>query len=106
MQLLSSKSATLANQYSRVICGTEGTDEQEWEGFDEEESEKHVEARRSDGTDLVGKDNRKSKKKRRKQEEKQKKRAASQPNVSKNAFEALGTANEGEDIADDEGDGK
>ncbi|CAD6563564.1 MAG: ATP-dependent RNA helicase [Alectoria sarmentosa] len=103
-KLLSSKSATLANQYSRVICGTEGTDEQEWEGFDEEESEKHVEARRSDGTDLVGKDNRKSKKKRRKQEEKQKKRAASQPNVSKNAFEALGTANEGEDIADDEGD--
>lgn len=104
-KLLSTKSTDLRSKDSRNTDRTVGTDEQEWEGFGEGEPEKYVDARRSDGTALVEKGTRESEKKRRKLEEKQKKRAASQANKSKNAFEALGTANEGEDtVDDDEGD--
>lgn len=56
---------------------------------------------------FVKKDTGKSEKKRRKQDERQSKWAASRPKTSRNTFEALGTADQGEDIADDdEGDGK
>lgn len=103
-KLLSNKSTNLRSKDSRNTDRTVGTDEQEWEGFGEGEPEKYVDARRSDGTALVEKDTRESEKKRRKLEEKQKKRATSQAQKAKNAFEALGTANEGEDIVDDEGD--
>lgn len=104
-KLLSNKSTDLRSKDSRNTDRTVGTDEQEWEGFGEGEPEKYVDARRSDGTALVEKGTRESEKKRRKLEENQKKRAASQAKKSKNAFEALGTANEGEDIVDDdEGD--
>lgn len=104
-KLLSNKSTDLRSKDSRNTDRTVGTDEQKWEGFAEGEPEKYVDARRSDGTALVEKGTRESEKKRQKLEAKQKKRAASQAKKSKNAFEALGTANEGEDIVDDdEGD--
>lgn len=107
MQLVSNKFADLRSKDSRSTDLTVGTDEQDWEGFGEEEPEKYVDAPKSDGTALVGKNTRKSEKKRRKLEERQKKRAASKAKKSQNAFEALGTANEGEDIVDnEEGDGK
>ncbi len=102
MQLLSNKSATGSTKESKKLDEYIGTDEKEWEGFGEGESEKHVDALRSKGKIPVGKDTRKSEKKLQKQDEKQKKRAASQPKASTNTFEALGTADEGEDVADDE----
>lgn len=84
-----------------------GIAEDDWEGFGEEEPEKPVDARRLKGKAPLEKHTRKSEKKRRKQEERRKKRTASQPDMSKNTFEALGTTDEGEHIADDEeGDGK
>ena len=55
----------------------------------------------------VGNDTRKSEKKRRKPDEVQKRHTVSQANTSKNAFEALGTADEDDNVADDgEGDGE
>ena len=55
----------------------------------------------------AGKNTRKLEKKRRKHDEKQKKVAPPQAKISKNAFEALDTAEEGDDMLDgEEGDGK
>ena len=107
MQLLSNKFGSLRSKDSRATDLIKGIDEQEWEGFGEEEPEEYKDAPKSDGTVLVGQDTRESEKKRRKLEERQKKRAASKAKKSRNAFEALDTANEGEDMVDDEeGDGK
>ena len=107
MQLLSNKSATRLSKETEDPGATVGLYEAEWEGFGKEESEKRVDPPPSKGEALAGKDTRKSEKRRRKQDERKKKRAASQPQSSRNAFEALGTADEGEDRADaEEGDGK
>ena len=77
-------------------------EEQEWEGFDEEQFEKHMGPSISKDTFLVGNDSRKSEKKRNEQDKKKKERAASAPKRSKNTFEVLGIADEGEDIVDGE----
>ena len=63
---------------------------------------------RAKGKDRVAnKDSRTSEKKRRRQDQDKKKQEASQPNASRNAFEALGTVDEGSDLADEkESDGK
>ena len=73
-----------------------------WEGLSEEESEKQRLARKLKGKAALKKITSKSEEKGRKQEGKQKKRAAFQPEISKNTFEALGTAEDGENIADHE----
>lgn len=84
-----------------------GVAEDEWEGFGEEESEKQVDTPRLKGKTPLEQNTCKSEKKRRNQEERRKKRTESKADISKNAFEALGTADEGEDVADEEeGDGK
>lgn len=106
-QLLSNNFASRRSKEPKTPDTTVGIDEKEWEGFDEEESETHVDPRRSMGKVPREKDTSRVEKKRRKQDEKQKKEATSQPKASKNTFEALGTADEGRDIADnEEGDGK
>ena len=108
MQYIDRSSQLLSNQpVARRIKEPEAsahsieTEEQEWEGFGEEQSEKHMDP--SKGKSLVGKDSRKSEKRRCEQDEKKKERAASAPKRSKNTFEVLGTADEGEDITDNEG---
>lgn len=54
----------------------------------------------------VGKDTRSLEKKRRKSDDKQKKHIVSQAKTSKNTFEALGKADNDDDVADEEGDGE
>ena len=100
VQLLSSKPAAKGVRESKNLITTVNIDEKEWEGSDEEQSEKEADAQGPKG------DARKSAKKRGKKEIKQKQQAASKP-ASKNSFEALGTTDEGHDGAEDEeGDGK
>lgn len=107
MQLLSNQPADRRTLESKTLAGTVGFDEIEWEGFGEEESEEHVHALTSNGKVPVGKDTCKSEKKHRKQDKKQKNLVASQPKQSKNTFEVLGIADDGDEIADDEeGDGE
>lgn len=107
MQLLSNERAHSRIESPLTSDDVVGIAEDEWEGFGEEDSEKQVDASRLKGKAPLEQHTRKSEKKRRKQEERRKKRTASQPDMSKNAFEALGTTDEGEHIADDEeGDGK
>ena len=106
MQLLSDKCTPRSTKGLITSDDVVGTAEDSWEGFGEEESERQVDASRMKGKASLEKNTRKSKKLR-KQEEKRQKRAASQPNMSKNAFEALGTADKDEQRTDDEeGDGK
>lgn len=106
MQLLSNKSATRGNKEPKNLNNTAGTDEKEWAGFGEKESESYAHAPRPTGKGAVGTDT-KSEKGSREQIEKSKKRAVSQAKISKNTFEALKKPDEGEDIANgEEGDGK
>ena len=102
VQPLSNKSTQRRVEESNTSDSDVIADEGGWEGFDEEETEKQVDAPELTGKPLLGKDSRMSEKKRRKQEENQKKRVASQPKISKNTFEALGSADEGGNIADNE----
>ena len=107
MQLLSSKSPARKIKKSKSPDHTAETEEKDWEGFGEEESEAHKDVSRSKDKVPMGKNTQNSEKKRRRQDEKQKKQRASQPKRSANTFEALGTADEGGDSVDDkEGDGK
>ena len=102
LQLLSNQTAARRVKEPKALAHNVGIEEQEWEGFGEEQSEKHVDPSISKGKSPVGNDSRKSEKRRREQNEKKKERAASAPKRSKNTFEVLGTADEGEDIADSE----
>lgn len=106
VQLLSNERAHSRIEIPLSSDDVVGIAEDEWEGFGAEESEKQVDASRVEGKAPLGKHTPKSEKKRRKQEERRKKRTASQPDMSRNAFEALGTTDEGQHIADEEGDGK
>lgn len=107
MQLLSSKPANSIIKESKTPDDTAGTNEREWEGFGEEKSDIHVNALRTKAKAPVEKDSRNSAKKRRKQDSSLKKQEASQPKRSSNPFEALGTADEGDDSAEEkESDGK
>lgn len=102
MQPLSKKSTHIRVEEFKTSDGDGRADEDGWEGFSEDETEQQVDAPRLTGKAPQGKESRTTEKKRRKQEEKQKKRVASQPEISKNTFEALGSADEGGNIADNE----
>ena len=102
MQLLSNKSTHRRIEQSNTSEHDVRTDEDGWEGFGEDETEKQVDAPRLTGKAPLGKESSMSEKKRRKQEGKKKKRVASQPEVSKNIFEALGSADQDGNIADSE----
>ena len=109
MQYIDRSSQLLPNQpvarkikEPEALAHNTGIEEQEWEGFDEEQSANHVGPSISAGESPVGNDSRKSEKKRREQDEKKKERANSAPKRTKNTFDVLGIADEGEDIADGE----
>ena len=102
MQLLSNESAHRSIEEPKISDDVTKVDEDEWEGFGEETSEEQVDT-------LIGKGTASRAKEIRKTEKKQKKKAVSQPQRTRNTFEALGRADEDhdEDIAnDEEGDGK
>ena len=101
-QLLSNQPAARRIKEPEALAHIGNIEEQEWEGFDEEQSQKHSGPSISKGTFSEGNDSRKSEKKRNEQDEKKKERAASATKRSKNTFEVLGTADEGEDIVDRE----
>ena len=102
-QLLSNQPLAKRINEAKASARNVETEEQEWEGFGEEQFEKHMGPSISKGKSTVGNDSRKSEKRRREQDERKKERAASAPKRSKNTFEVLGTADEGEDITDSEG---
>ena len=101
-QLLSNQSVARRIKEPEALANDIGIEDQEWEGFGEEQSEKHVGPSIFKGKSLVENDSRKSEKRRREQDKKKKERAASTPKRSKNTFEVLGTADEGEETADRE----
>ena len=101
-QLLSNQPLDRRIKETKASAHNVGIEEQEWEGFDEEQFEKHMGPSISKGKSPVGNDIRKSEKKGRERDKKEKERASSAPKRSKNTFEVLGTADAGEDIADGE----
>ena len=96
-QLLSNHPLAKRIKETKAIAHNVGIEEQEWEGFDEEQSEKPMGPSISKGKSPVGNDSRKSEKRRREQDETKREQTASAPKSSMNTFEVLGKGDEGAD---------